>query len=975
MLCNWSKAANVSLRGIVQNRTLFTSTFRHGHLIASPVLDSTQSKFSSTPSNFFSFSSNALHTTPTSHEPLAALALTPRPVPPIFTPNPRPSDNPQIPPSESHLPKPSVKEDIFTGNHSPAQLSRATSAAIRHALQRKQTWDAFHLYHSVRWSWYHYGKPTQDGEAKVFKSPFRTFQPIDLGQAIHPKLACHALMHGLLRNGEYRLAGKLAHGVMKDGILKTKTFQTVIAALHSKMNVLPEDFQPPRVDRIKGKPPHIVTLGSILPSEPLTELAVLLLRGAHNHRWQRTQAMYDTTINACLMQGEIIVASLLLALLIKEFQLNASRPKAAEPAETGFQEEIPMRARSSGRKLANGGTSFDSSKSFTKVLLDVVKGIEEGIAKGPHDPQFGESTQSLAVLAGMLSRKELPTSRVASLIKAMYSYPESDFRVWVTAPNGEQVKKVAYKYFHSVLQDLVHSLPSTAPAPGSRTFLQPLDLPSYNALLHYALRQRCSLKSAQLILDHMTSVRKPPLCPDSVTYNILLKSSTLMRRNDIASDVLSAIRDNLAAHGIQHRFMLPFMHAPVAAVQPKPDPKVKQITDTKPSSNSKLSRLLTKISDGKLRVPASQGKLKIDRVTLCSYIDHLVSIGNPDAVANVLVLIFPEFTGPAGWQPSDKPYPDEVLDTHRQAWDESIQRAIYLGPYFFATVLNALSKAGRTGLCERIWYLAKKTEKASWASPTPWNLSIDAYTSMLQCYAKEARKALGTRRRTASGVAPTSDCKKDLIVGWALHEVQRREAVGRPEYRRRILSVRIGTHIFNSVRRAARAVHAELEPAQDGQPRRPTHDLPVPDERFYNAILDVYGRAPGIFARQARPSRSHWRQRLRSAVDLHDESGEKSKYWRTVLQRIVFDMRERGFFVPAGFREMMVGAWPGAMPMGVDEPSRTEWRHRRRYRLRRRVPARPYAFPREPERPSLKPHALQTVKTKGLPVRRGTVLE
>jgi hypothetical protein len=42
--------------------------------------------------------------------------------------------------------------------------------------------------------------------------------------------------------------------------------------------------------------------------------------------------MYDVVINACLIQGEIIVASLLFIMLIKDWQLRQALKKNAQTA-------------------------------------------------------------------------------------------------------------------------------------------------------------------------------------------------------------------------------------------------------------------------------------------------------------------------------------------------------------------------------------------------------------------------------------------------------------------------------------------------------------------------------------------------------------------------------------------------------------------------------------------------------------------
>ena len=118
----------------------------------------------------------------------------------------------------------------------------------------------------------------------------------------------------------------------------------------------------------------------------------------------------------------------------------------------------------------------------------------------------------------------------------------------------------AYAYFHHcVLMRLARDPPpSTKPrrrlgrldeAPLSA--LPPLDLTAYNTLLHYALRHRLDLALANQLLCHMRKLPKP-LEPDIVTFNILIRSGTLLRRFDIAEHTLVSLRRRAenAQHGI-----------------------------------------------------------------------------------------------------------------------------------------------------------------------------------------------------------------------------------------------------------------------------------------------------------------------------------------------------------------------------------------------------------------------------------------
>ena len=94
-----------------------------------------------------------------------------------------------------------------------------------------------------------------------------------------------------------------------------------------------------------------------------------------------------------------------------------------------------------------------------------------------------------------------------------------------------------------------------------------------------------------------------------------------------------------------------------------------------------------------------------------------------------------------------------LRDMRKKSRQERLHRAASLGPDFFVAVLNALCKAGKTGLTERVWLLAKQAERISWVAGDipPWFLPcacIYYHDAVLCC--RGLRKGLAmvrTRRR------------------------------------------------------------------------------------------------------------------------------------------------------------------------------------------------------------------------------------
>ncbi|THH13321.1 hypothetical protein EW146_g6880 [Bondarzewia mesenterica] len=896
-------------------------------------------------------------------------------------------------------------------NLSPAQLSRAGATAIRVSLQHKAPWDAFHLLHSMRWSYNKYQHDASHHPASKFRNPGKSFVPIDFGQPVSPRLAAHCLIHGLLRAGLQKPAAKLAEQMMDDGVgFRTKTFEALLRALHPNTLVPGEDRTLynrvkhffPRTYQPQGR--EVLAIRNVMPADPLTRYAVRLLRDARKHRWQRTQSMYETVVHACLVQGEILVASLLLALLIKDYQLQracarmAQKTGAEQPESSLRAEDRPLIPQRGFRHLSG----LHPKQPFQQIL----EFLSQNISKGPDDALFAESSQSLAILASALDTRQLPMYQLSFLIRLLYSYPRNNTQVWATQRNGQARQLNAYSYFHSVLVRLALSLPSGTPwgiVLYPKTWLRPLDIESYNALIHYALRHRYSMDLAQKVINHMTDVRQPPLSPNTITYSILLRSSTLLRRNDMAEQVLQKVRSSVspAKLGLTAQEAQAATETTAQGIQAAADNRAQEaqaVAESKvegdapenevvglvapPWRSLQISALIGKLQKHRFDVPDSSKPLRMDVSLLTSYITHLVSIDKCDAVADVLFQVLPELAAVdhPDWGTSSVEYRKLLMQLNRE---KCVQRAMRYGPYFFTSVLNALSKAGRTGLAERVWLLAKKAEAASWKAasrgdssapsaqrPKPWALPVHAYTTMVQCYANEARKGLMMKR--ARRREEDSDVRWDVewipasinkvhVIGWARYFLQRLTQQEAPNWRRSVNGQKMGILLYRSMRGGAQSVYRSLLDLQSNRVQPPDNvELPVPDERFFNATLDLFGRRPGIFVRKTHPTRSHWRQRLRRARTRYVRQDVMSPHWTPVLEEVARDMNTTGLTVPAGFREVLIGRWQDiSTTLSSDEESST---------MRKTSLLRPYAFPRIPKRPRFRPHAAPTVKTRGLPI-------
>ncbi|KAI0052631.1 hypothetical protein FA95DRAFT_1532489 [Auriscalpium vulgare] len=833
---------------------------------------------------------------------------------------------------------PDSKSSVISSDHlTAAQVSRSSATAIRVSIARGNPWDASHLWHSLRWSHSHYAPASQTGRS--FRNPSKSFVPVDFGRAVPLVLPSHALFHGYLRMGELKWAAKVAQQMMEDGHeLRPKSFEAFLRALHPHNTASDAG----RGIFVRANYPispelpqyyNVLSIHHVMPEDPLTRLAVRLLLSARDHRWQRTRGMYDTVIQACLVQGEILVASLLLFILIKDYQL---RRTCAHLSSRTDAKEISQRNQDVDLHAPNRGYYLLPRRLPFAVFSEIIKFIGKH-TDDVNDPLFVSSSQGLANIASSLDSGQLPFQSLGLLIKVLYSYPRSRTRVLVVQGDDKRFLH-AYGYFHAVLHRLTSNLPSTYHNTRTEIVQGPLDIEAYHSLLHYSLTQKHAPDLAQSILTHMTSVRNPPVQPDVVTYNILLRASRLLRRNDMSEQILQTLRQNM----------------PVTSVGAS-IPTVEHPDSSLPRDPSRNSPHLMINNTGFIH------RLTGDSTLLVAYIAHLTSTGRGGAVADVLFKIIPELSL------VDHPEWDNVLPKHRAhykriAQSHSIARAARLGPHFFAAVINALGKVGKTGLAERVWYLAQSAEAKSWKTSSPWSLSIHAYTTMLQIYAREARKGLRYRYPKYRQPEATSDQidreKKVNAVGWALYVLSKHERSRTPDRRRNVLGRTLGARLYRSMRLGGRAVYNSLLLKQGDALPKSVHP-PIPDARFFNAALSLFTRRTGIWAPRPLALRSRWRARLRRAHKRYLREGFTSPHWSPALEEIALDMQAAGFALPIGVREMLLGRW------GVMSTSDSEAVWPEDERVRRR----PMSFGRV-KRPTFRPYAVPVAKTKGLPLSR-----
>ncbi|KIK54368.1 hypothetical protein GYMLUDRAFT_903722 [Collybiopsis luxurians FD-317 M1] len=820
----------------------------------------------------------------------------------------------------------SPTEPAVTPTLTPAQLSRHVWQSVRLAIHARDLQAAYIIAESARLS----NKPL------LHNSPSKAYLAtgIEFHQPVSQRLAGHALVHGLLRLGLPRKAHAVAKVMMDNGItIRTKTFEALLENLVASDGNTPRSLGMEFYNFLKTLLPKrsILSLHPSLTSGKGSRAAIDLFMCARNSKWQhRTERMYRTLIGSFLLHGELIAATLLFTAILRDCTV---REALARQLEFKDDKEIEQQAVDHYRQLRRMSPypSFDVLKEIIASIANVLS--RDPVEDDAYQLSFQAALQALANLAYILDIRQMPYPHLSSLLRLLYSCPKSDDLVWVVGKNHQPIQTKAYDYFHLVLERFIHKPPryrtqrvelDRQPAllrwNSSMENCRPLDLPACNSLLHYALRHRLSPGLANEVLLYMqdpfwkeVDFRKP--VPNEVTLNIILNAARILRSPALAERALRMFYGSGNEATLVNSSSRPLLPAP-------PPPSKRHSMSG--SSSTRFSKSLRKLGEEshELDIPKPKSSLRADKYTLVSYISYLTSTGRPDVVPELLFRVLPELAivDHPSWGNVSAAEVDRMTK-RKMAREECLKRVVGYGPHFFVSVLNALVKAGKTGLAERVWLLAREAERASWVERfnengqrigdgrvEGWCLPVHAYTLMLVCYGDEAKKSLIRRRqmlRTKStgtelgGLTDTerqwvpkaSGIEKRYVAGWACYIMRRNRKlldggasrVGRDEAGREM-----GVELYKSMLRGAQSVYWALRAfGRDAYGRGdvggtlpslppPSWEdkIPTPDARFFNAMLRIVTHHVGHHRpRRAHTRPSHWRQHIRFADWMYRKYG------------------------------------------------------------------------------------------------------
>ncbi|KAK0498288.1 hypothetical protein EDD18DRAFT_1157082 [Armillaria luteobubalina] len=653
-------------------------------------------------------------------------------------------------PSPTHFPS------YLDPSLSSPQLSRAASHAIRISMHRADVSGAYHIFNSVRFSSLMANSSVlKDPEMVEKYEPFRNIT-IKLPRPVSPRLTAHTLLHALIRRGFFRKAYNVCDWMMSNGIpIHVKTLEAVIKGYSASS--APKAWIKEQYIMLHAalKTPAVFNPGSAATKDEFIISTLQILQSARAYKQRRTDRMFRALIGSCILHGEIILASLIFVGLVHDWEVKDA-----------LAEELDSLAQESNKgteKLQHLLTNYQHlrhvcSKPSSLSLQTIVSSINEKLSQRPVDDaskaEFDASLQALANLAVLLDLREYPFSDVAALIRALYRCPYSERKVWILDKDNKATQVKAYDYFHSVLRRLLDDLPpqrpprkepsihkavtlpeDVPPLPSrivTRRQLPMLDLHSCNALLHYSLTHRSSPKKADRILNYMIE-REKPLRPDIVTYNTLIRSGTRLKRSDITDAAMNILRneEHLIGLGLSSDAVDVFIGSapPSRPVAPGSDRISK-------------AHYRTQTENITLRAPPSVSAKVPDIVTLTSHIKNLTETGNYGGIIQLLSMIFPKLSTTDLFSPWEF-RPVLLSRVAKELTQSYIRRGVEYGPIFFATMIEGLRDGGHTGLAERVWNLARWSERASFvpemnSTNRPWRLHIQAYTVMVSCYAREA---------------------------------------------------------------------------------------------------------------------------------------------------------------------------------------------------------------------------------------------
>jgi hypothetical protein len=332
-----------------------------------------------------------------------------------------------------------------------------------------------------------------------------------------------------LQEAKERFQWMLREGIRVNPVTYEKLFFSI-------MRRTPHKKQPQHIGRSLLVNPDCLTLHPSLVSNPDIRNALhVFLNSSWKNSLPRTKSMYSTMLISLRSQKEYIAAALVFELMVKDWKLldTSGRLLKSNPAGlTDMPSEEHDRLEARYKQLLRTPIQpKDLSFAFDSLLNHVSYDI--AMASSRPDPSLmtGPRQQLLAIFATLLNRRVLPLTNISSLIKAIFlNPPVQSCMVWVDVPSAPMAVD-SHEYTHNAIRTLINNLPSYRYATNkpNAPSLPHLNLNTYNALLDGTLNVWKDFQAARKVFLHMTTIRVPPIKPNSDTISIIKSTPNAVR--------------------------------------------------------------------------------------------------------------------------------------------------------------------------------------------------------------------------------------------------------------------------------------------------------------------------------------------------------------------------------------------------------------------------------------------------------------
>ncbi|KJA13787.1 hypothetical protein HYPSUDRAFT_72861 [Hypholoma sublateritium FD-334 SS-4] len=742
----------------------------------------------------------------------------------------------------------------------PAEVGRSAAQAVRQSVREGNFPDALIIVRSLYYARLGPGGIRTSEPVRRFLTEIES-SPIPFNRAVSPRLPAHALLHALVRRGEHQNAAKLAQQMLESGTnVRSASMAAVLrglrdAALNSPPTVLEPIAPLPRPGASRMQP-------HMRGNAELTGAALMLVQAARGARQRSTRRMYRYLITLCIINGEIILGSLVFGVMLREWQ-------ARQQAEIAIPAAAP---------LVDAAAPPPRLCDMNELLTFINWNLSAPQTDDSSRAAFSASLQALANLAHAMDKRYLALN-LESLIAAIYRCPRTKEKVWIPGkkPGSPAVQVDGYQYLHATLDRLILSLPKRdydggpvgsgdQSAKSGEDVIQPLNPRAYNSLLNYALRHRHALSRADIVLTRMLQHPDAHLAENmALTHNIMDRA-----RNDWPKTTIDK------------------MEAAIGLAPPGAD-----------------------VISALLDAPDAE----LDKHALSTQITTLVRLGQLGDIVSVLPKMLPGLYPPQ--TPHGTPF-EESLKMKARHRESGLARAVALGPVVFSTLLHALRKLGKTGLAEDVFLYGLEAEARSFEAEghatvlRPWCLPVQAYTTMIQVYNDERGRG---KKLYVVGWGLTDDGTR---IEWS----QQRARVHRADLARKMIVLMYRTMMAAPSTITSRLAELDALAAQGRctvEIARRQLEPPVPDAWFFENLVDIFiGRPadrmfPGVLkamaehgfemsARAARVLRETWGEdTVREVLAARPEGECVARNMRPV--GMSSEIREGGARVKLGWKQ------------------------------------------------------------------------